>query len=127
MRRSSIAALLAAGFVVIVVAAAAWRFLATTEYYGLGGIAVPEDKNAYVGEWSSPGYRLSIAPSGKIHYERHAANVETKLDLPIQKFAGNDFIVGALFWTTTFHVTEPPHRIDSGWRMTSDGVTYTRP
>ena len=107
--------------------AGGWRVLAASGFYGLSGISIPDDKSAYVGEWSSPGYRLSIAPSGKIHYERHASNVETKLDIPIQKFAGDDFIAGALIWTTTFHVTEPPHRTDAGWRMTSDGVTYTRP
>jgi hypothetical protein len=126
MKRSSMVAFFVAA-VFVLAAAGAWRALAASGVYGLSGISVPADKSAYVGEWSSPGYQLSIAPSGKIHYERHTSNVETKLDVPIQKFAGDDFVAGALFWTTTFHVTEPPHHTDSGWRMTSDGVTYTRP
>ena len=113
--------------IVVLAAAGGWRVLAASGVYGFSGISIPDDKTAYVGDWSSPGYHLNIAPSGKIHYERHSSNVETKLDVPIQKFAGDDFIAGALFWTTTFHVTEPPRRTDAGWRMTSDGVTYTRP
>jgi len=126
MKRSSTVALIAAA-AFILAGAGAWHALAASGFYGLSGISVPADKSAYVGEWSSPGYHLNIASSGKIHYERQTQGVETKLDVPIQKFAGDDFIAGALFWTTTFHVTEPPHRADNGWRMTSDGVTYTRP
>ncbi len=125
MRRSLTVAIFAAALVLAV--ASGWRVLAASGFYGLSGIPVPEDKTAYVGEWSSTGYRLSIASSGRIHYERDTPGVETKLDVPIQKFTGDDFIAGVLLWTTTFHVTEPPHRTDNGWRMTSDGVTYTRP
>jgi hypothetical protein len=113
--------------IIVLAGASGWRALAASGFYGFSGISVPDDKRAYVGEWSAAGYQLSIAPSGRIHYERHISNVETKLDVPIQKFAGDDFIAGVLFWTTTFHVTEPPHRTDGGWRMTSDGVTFTRP
>jgi hypothetical protein len=40
---------------------------------------------------------------------------------------GDDFMAGALFWTTTFHVSAPPHREGDVWRMTSDDVAYSRP
>jgi hypothetical protein len=121
------------GFLVALVVVAAaiavlfWRLAASGGVYGLSGIEVPADKNAYVGAWTAPGYVLSIEPSGKVHYERHEGNAEVTLNAPIQKFVRDDFLVGALFWTTTFHVTAPPHQEDKVWRMTSDGVNYSHP
>ncbi len=112
----------AAGIAVLV-----WRLAATGSVYGLSGIEVPADKNAYVGVWTAPGHVLIVEASGKIHYERHENNVNVTLDVPIQKFSGDDFLAGALFWTTTFHVSQPPHLEDKVWRMTSDGVNYSHP
>jgi hypothetical protein len=120
-------------FVLIVVALAAvvallvWHLAATGGVYGLSGIDVPADESDYVGAWTAPGHVLTIATSGKVHYERHENNVNVTLDVPIQKFSGDDFLVGALFWTTTFHVTAPPHLEDKVWSMTSDGVAYSHP
>jgi hypothetical protein len=113
--------------VAVVVAVLVWRLTASGGVYGLSGIEVPADKRDYVGDWTAPGHALSIEASGKIHYEGHEGNTEVTLNAPIQKFTGDDFLVGALFWTTTFHVTAPPHQEDKVWRMTSDGVNYSHP
>ena len=48
-------------------------------------------------------------------------------DVTLKDAFKDDFLVGALFWTTRFHVTQPPHLEDKTWRMTSDGVSYSRP
>ena len=115
----------------IIVGVVLWRVAASGNLYGLSGIEVPTDKKDYVGAWNAPGHVLSIAQSGKIHYERHETNGgvthDVTLDVPIQKFQGDDFVAGALFWTTTFHVTQPPHQEDKTWRMTSDGIAYSHP
>jgi hypothetical protein len=111
---------------IIVVAAAIWRLSGSIDFYGTKGIGIPADKGDYVGKWTAPGHILTIEASGQIHYERHE-NANVTLELPIQKFVGDDFVVGVLFWSTTFHVTAPPHREDNVWRMTSDGVDYTHP
>ena len=112
--------------VVVVIAVLVWRLGASGGFYGFSGVAIPADKADYVGAWTAPGHVLTIAASGKIHYERHENNTNVTLDVPIQKFIGDDFVAGALFWTTEFHVTAPPHQEDKVWRMTSDGVTYSR-
>jgi hypothetical protein len=113
--------------IVVAVAVLIWRLMASGSLYGLSGIAIPDDKRDYVGAWTAPGHVLTIEASGKIHYERHENNTNVTLDVPIQKFSGDDFLAGALLWTTTFHVTAAPHQEDQVWRMTSDGVTYSHP
>ena len=118
----AILALAAIAVVAIVV-----RFLATHDYYSLSGPDIPADRGDYVGAWTAPGHILTIEASGQIHYERHDGGANVTLDVPIQKFTGDDFLAGAVFWTTTFHVTAPPHREGDVWRMTSDDVTYSRP
>ena len=122
--RTFLAVLLA---IVVVIAIAIWRLAANGSLYGLSGIAIPDDKRDFVGAWTAPGHLLTIEASGKIHYEGHENNTNITLDVPIQKFSGDDFLVGALLWTTTFHVTAPPHQEDKVWRMTSDGVSYSHP
>ena len=112
--------------VVTLVGAAVWRSIAAGDFHGLSGLGVPADKADYVGPWTAPGHIMSIAASGQVHYERHDGGVDVTLDLPVQKFSGDDFVIGALFWTTTFPVTPPPHLEDKVWRMMSDGVTYSR-
>ena len=112
---------------IAVVAVLIWRLTASGSLYGLSGIAVPDGKRNYVGAWTAPGHVLTIPPGGKIHYEGHDNNTNITLEVPIQKFSGDDFVVGALFWTTTFRVTAPPHQEDKVWKMTSDGVNYSHP
>jgi hypothetical protein len=94
--------------------------------YGFSGIGLPAEKADYAGQWRAPDHVLAISPSGKVRYEGKEGHVSTKLDLPIQKFDGDSFVVGLLFWRTTFKVAAPPHREEDGWHMTSDGVEYRR-
>jgi hypothetical protein len=124
MKRVILAILAVAAIAVVAIVV---RFLATHDFYGLNGGGIPPDRGDYVGAWTAPNHILTIDASGKIHYERHEGGVNVTLDVPIQKFTGDDFIAGALFWTTTFHVTASPHRDGDVWRMTSDDVTYSRP
>jgi hypothetical protein len=114
---------------------AAAKFGEPTEQpsYDCLGVAIPIEKKDYVGDWAAAGHVLSIASSGKVHYVAHevrndggtnVAHTDT-FDLPVQKFAGDDFLIGAMSWSMTFHVTRPPHLEDKIWRMTLDGVTYS--
>ena len=104
----------------------AWQAVAALPFYSFGGIGIPAGKADYVGQWRAPGHILLIAADGKVHYERSLGNFSTKLDLPVQKFEGDDFVVGALFWGTTFHVIKPPFHDDTGWHMEADGVVFGR-
>ena len=46
---------------------------------------------------------------------------------PLQKFEGNNFVVGALGINTTFVVSDPPHKDSTGiWKMTMDGNELTK-
>lgn len=103
-----------------------WK-LAPGPVYGIGGSGIPADKSDYIGNWQAQDHVLRIAASGKVHYERHRGGADIRLDLPVQAFLGDDFVIGVLFWTTTFQVSAPPHREDGGWRMIADGVEYSRP
>ena len=102
--------------------------------YDCGGVAIPAEKKDYVGDWTAPGHILSIASSGNVHYEAHEVRNEggtnvthtDTLVLPFQKFEGDDFLIGAMYWSMTFRVTQPPHLEDKVWRMTLSGVTYSR-
>jgi hypothetical protein len=46
----------------------------------------------------------------------NVAHTDT-LDLPFQKFEGDDFLIGAMHWSKTFQVTLPPHLQDKTWRI----------
>jgi hypothetical protein len=104
------------------------------ESYNCLGAAIPVEKKDYVGDWSGSGHALSIASSGKVHYQAHEVRNEggtdvthtDTLDLPFQKFEGDAFLIGAMYWSMTFRVTEPPHQEGATWRMTLNGVTYSR-
>jgi len=94
---------------------------------GLKGIKVPDDKKDYVGVWTSPEITLSISESGKVSYKKESGNNSTEINAPIQKFEGNNFVVGALGINTTFVVSETPHQDGTGiWKMTVDGVEVSR-
>ena len=101
--------------------------------YDCRGAEIPTEKKDYVGDWSAPGHVLSIASSGKVHYQAHEVRSEgwtsvahtDTFDLPFQKFEGDGFLIGAMSWSMTFHVAQPPHLEDKTWRMTLDGVTYS--
>ncbi|WP_299944203.1 lipoprotein [uncultured Microbulbifer sp.] len=87
---------------------------------------LPEKRLHYVGEWQSKEMGLLILADGTVAYKRLKSGSTTSVNGPLKKFVGDDFTVGILFLTTTFHVTEPPHEADGVWTMTVDGVQLTR-
>ena len=87
---------------------------------------LPEDRLDYVGEWRSKEMGLLILADGSVSYKRLKGGATTSVSGPLKRFEGDDFVVGVLFMTTTFDVTEPPHEIGGAWTMTVDGVRLTR-
>lgn len=90
------------------------------------GIAVPEDKADYVGEWRSVEMTLRITREGRVEYKRSKGMTSTSVEGPLQAFEGEDFIVGVSFMTTKFDVSVPPHQDGDDWYMTVDGVRLKR-
>jgi hypothetical protein len=93
---------------------------------GCSGISVPHEKEDYVGHWEGEGMTLTIGRDGGVSYERKSGSGKTSVNAPLKSFEGDDFVVGVLFLTTKFEVTEPPHEADGAWKMTVDGVELTR-
>lgn len=88
---------------------------------------LPEDKLDYAGYWVSSEMKLSITKGGRVEYERSKGAGKKSISAPIQKWEGDDFIVGALGITTRFEVSETPNKDSTGtWHMTVDGVRLTR-
>jgi hypothetical protein len=88
---------------------------------------VPAAKVAYAGEWRAPQMRLLITPDGRCEYNRrHEGGNSTSINAPIQRFEGDNFVVGVGPFSTTFVVSRPPHLDDGQWKMTVDGVELTR-
>jgi hypothetical protein len=87
---------------------------------------VPAAKAAYVGAWKADQMALLITADGFVRYERRGANGRTSINAPIQKFDGDNFVVGVGFLRTTFVVSRPPHREGTRWMMTVDGVEMVR-
>ena len=90
------------------------------------GIAVPPDKQDYVGAWQGPGMILVITAGGRVEYKRVKGAVTKSLSAPLKSFAGADFVVGALGIATTFHVQRPPYRDGEDWKMVVDSVELVR-
>ncbi len=90
------------------------------------GIAVPDDKSDYIGEWRAPDMGLYISRDGRVEYWRKQGLAKTSVEGPLQSFEGDDVTVGVSVMTTTFDVTVPPHEVDGEWTMTVDGVRLTR-
>ncbi len=90
------------------------------------GVAVPEHKADYVGEWTAPGMYLLITQDGSIVYRRMKKGAKVSIDGPLKGFTGDDFEAGIGPMTTTFKVSSPPHQVDANWFMTVDGVEMTR-
>src|SRR5258705_3105509 len=78
---------------------------------------VPPDKAAYVGEWKSSSMAILITQEGRVVYKRVKGSSTTSVDGPIQKFEGNNFVVGIPYLTTTFEVSKPPFEQDGRWKM----------
>ncbi len=87
---------------------------------------LPESKQRYVGDWQSKEMRLLILADGTVSYKRLRNGVTTSVNGPIKKFADDEIVVGFLFVTTTFEVSETPHKVGERWQMSVDGVRLTR-
>lgn len=90
------------------------------------GIAVPEHKVDYVGEWTAPGMYLLITQDGSIVYRRMKKGAKIEIDGPLKGFKGDDFEAGIGPVATVFKVSAPPHEVDGTWLMTVDGVEVKR-
>ena len=87
---------------------------------------LPEDKADYAGTWRGEGVDLTITRSGSCSYVKDSGSGRTEINAPIQRFDGDDFVVGMLGVDTTFDVTTPPHEQDGTWTMVVDGIELTR-
>lgn len=65
---------------------------------------------------------LAIDADGRVRYQRRNGGGHTSIEAPIQRFEGDNFVVGVGFLSTTFVVSKPPHESDGVMRMTVDGV-----
>ena len=83
---------------------------------------LPPDKFAYAGEWRSTKMRLLITESGDVEYKRVDGNLSKSIDGPLQRFEGNNFVVGMGPVKTTFVVSMPPYQDGDTWKMVVDGV-----
>lgn len=102
-----------------------WSFQSGLLYGPFGG-GLPADKADYAGTWREAGHMLVIGANGRVTYIAANGSTRSKITAPLQKFDGDSFTIGFLFWGTTFKVTNPPHLQGDVWRMTSDGVEYVR-
>lgn len=94
---------------------------------GMKGIKVPEEKINYIGNWKSSEITLSISEGGRVEYEKKTNGSSKTISAPIQKFEGDNFVVGALGINTTFVVSQPPHQDSLGiWKMTVDGIELSK-
>ena len=90
------------------------------------GQPLPADKSAYAGEWRGQDMSLRIMSDGRVEYRRRTGGGNTSINAPIQRFEGDNFVVGLGPFNTTFVVAKPPH-LDGGlWKMTVDGVDLVR-
>jgi hypothetical protein len=104
-----------------------WLVLGLVALLAGCGKPVPPEKAAYVGEWQSASMALVITQDGKVAYKRVKGSSTTSVNGPIQKFEGNNFVVGIPYLTTTFEVSKPPFQQQDGrWKMVVDGVELTR-
>lgn len=90
------------------------------------GRPVPPEKAAYVGEWRGTGVDLSIEQDGTVAYTHVHGGMRKSLELPLEEFQVDNFVVGIGPLSTTFLVAPPPHRDGSDWKMTVDGVELTK-
>ena len=91
------------------------------------GEPLPQQKSEYAGDWRGERMRLVITPDGRCEYERQkAGGSSARISAPIQRFEGDNFVVGVGPFTTTFVVAKVPHIADGKWKMVVDGVELTR-
>ncbi len=87
---------------------------------------LPADKATYVGDWRAQDMSLRITKDGQVEYQRRTAGGNNSIHAPIQRFEGDNFVVGVGPFNTTFVVSKPPHLEDGVWKMTVDGVELVR-
>lgn len=87
---------------------------------------LPHEKVAYAGDWHGQEMALLITVGGNVEYARKEDGKRTSIKGPLQKFEGDNFVVGLGPLKTTFVVSAPPHQQDGAWHMTVDGVDLTR-
>jgi hypothetical protein len=87
---------------------------------------VPADKAAYVGEWRAPNMTLLITQNGRVEYERREGGGRTSVNAPLQRFEGDNFVVGVGPLGTTFVVSRPPYQDGNVWKMVVDGVELVK-
>ena len=90
------------------------------------GNPVPPEKTAYVGEWRSATMALQITQDGNVRYARKDKGVSRSMKGPLQRFEGNNVIVGIGPLSSTFSVSVAPHRDGDAWKMTVEGVELTK-
>ena len=87
---------------------------------------LPPERSDYVGDWRATTMRVLILADGTVAYKRLKQGATFSVNGPLQRFEGNNFVVGIWFLTTTFVVSEPPHEVNGKWKMVVDGVELTR-
>lgn len=88
---------------------------------------LPPERAAYVGTWRNGDTSLTITAGGRVAYFVSRDNgFHKKIQAPLQRFEGNDFVVGVGPFATTFVVSAPPQARPRGWTMTVDGVELHR-
>ncbi|MFC5526820.1 hypothetical protein ACFPPA_13845 [Rhodanobacter ginsengisoli] len=103
-----------------------WALLVLAALLAGCGKPVPPGKAAYVGEWHSAAMAMLITQDGSVAYRRVEGGVSKSISGPLQRFDGDDVVVGVGPIKTTFVVSLPPHRDRGVWKMTVDGVELTR-
>ena len=69
---------------------------------------------------------LLITPEGRVEYERRDGGNKVSVKAPIQRFEGDDFVVGVGPFNTRFVVSRAPHLVEGQYRMVVDGIELTR-
>jgi hypothetical protein len=87
---------------------------------------VPPDKGDFVGEWQAPQMYLLLTQDGSVNYVRLKGGAKTTVTAGLQKFEGDNFVVGLGFLSTTFVVSKPPYKDGANWKMVVDGVELTK-
>ena len=91
------------------------------------GKHVPQEKQAFVGQWGADEMSLLITQEGHVVYKRKVGDSGSKaIDAPLEGFEGDNIVAGLGPLKTSFVVSVPPHRDGGAWKMTVDGVELTR-
>ncbi|MEK7858148.1 MAG: hypothetical protein AAB320_03320 [Elusimicrobiota bacterium] len=90
------------------------------------GKPVPPERMDYVGRWSAPGTTLTIEAVGRLEYHRKIDRASTEITAEMTTFHDDRIVAGFSFISATFKVDKPPHLDGAEWKMTVDGVEFSR-